>query len=149
RLGEDDLFGPQKDRAFLPIDVLPEPDALALIEQQQPGGRFRDEAERQAALQIVRLLGCFTLAVETAAMFLGYYHNDASWGGLLERLKEEGLEGLEGATSDPRIGVAHRETRLTATLLSTLERLSEPEQLALDYAALLPPDCVAWEWLEV
>ena len=43
----------------------------------------------------------------------------------------------------------HRETRLTATLLPTLERLSEPEQLALDYAALLPPDCVSWEWLEV
>ena len=53
---------------FLPIDVLTEPDALALIEQHQPGGRFRDDAERQAALQIVRLLDRFTLAVETAAL---------------------------------------------------------------------------------
>jgi tetratricopeptide (TPR) repeat protein len=149
RLGEDELFGKQKDRAFLPIDELPELDALALIEQHQPGGQFRDEAERQAALGIVRLLDRFTLAVETAALFLGYYGGDVSCAAFLERLRTEGLGGLEEATTDPQIRVRHRETRLTATLLPTLERLSEPEQLALDYAALLPSDCVSWEWLEV
>jgi tetratricopeptide (TPR) repeat protein len=143
------LNAKQNDRAFLPIDVLPEPDALALLEQHQPDGRFRDEAERQAALEIVRLLDRFTLAVEAAALFLGYYHNAVSCAGFLARLKEEGLEGLEDATSGPQIGVPHRETKLTATLGPTLERLGGAEQLALDYAALLPADCVSWEWLEV
>ena len=72
RLGEQELFGRHKDRAFLPVDELPEADALALIESyQQPGGAFRNDAEREAAREIVRLLGCFTLAVETAAVYLG------------------------------------------------------------------------------
>jgi hypothetical protein len=149
RLGEHDLFGQHKDRAFLPIDILPAPDALALIEQHQPDSRFRDEAERSAASEIVQLLGGFTLAVETAALFLGYYHGDVSCAQFLTRLKQEGLGGLEDATDDPAIRVRHRDTRLTATLRPTLERLSPPEQLALDYAALLPPDCVCWERLEV
>src|SRR5207302_4662497 len=91
----------------------------------------------------------FTLAVETAALFLDYYGSDVSCAEFLERLRTEGLGGLEDATTDPQIGVPHQEKRLTATLLPTLERLSPPEQLALDYAALLPPDCVSWEWLEV
>jgi tetratricopeptide (TPR) repeat protein len=149
RLGERDLFGPQKDRAFLSIDELPEPDALALIEQYQPDGRFREEAERRAALEIVGLLDRFTLAVEATAVFLGYYASHVSCTAFLERLRTEGLEGLEVAATDPQIRVRHRETRLTATLLPTLEQLSPAEQLALDYAALLPPDCVSWEWLEV
>jgi tetratricopeptide (TPR) repeat protein len=149
RLGERDLFSPQQDRAFLPIDELSELDALTLIEQHQPDGRFRDAAERQAALRIVRLLDRFTLAVETAAMYLGSYHGDVSCAEFLGRLEMEGLSGLEDATTDPEIRVRHRETRLTATLLPTVQRLSEPEQLALDYAALLPADCISWEWLEV
>jgi tetratricopeptide (TPR) repeat protein len=149
RLGKHDLFGEHKDRAFLAVDELPEPDALALMEQYQPGGRFRDESEREAASEIVRILGCFTLAVEAAALFLGYYSGDVSCAEFLRRLEQEELGGLEDATTEPRIRVRHQEKRLTATLLPTLERLSPPEQLALDYAALLPPDCVSWEWLEV
>jgi tetratricopeptide (TPR) repeat protein len=149
QLGERDLFGPQKDRAFLPLDELLEPDALSLIEQYQPEGRFRDEAERQAALQIVRLLGGFTLPVELAAVYLSYYHSQVSCAAYLERLRTEELERLDDSTTDPQIRVRHGETRLSVTLMPTLERLSEPEQLALDYAALLPPDCVSWEWLEV
>jgi hypothetical protein len=149
QLGERDLFGPQKDRAFLPIDELPEPDALSLIEQYQPEGRFRDEADRLAASQIVRLLGGFTLPVELAAVYLGYYHSQVSCAAYLERLRSEKVEGLDDALTDPQIRVRHGETRLGVTLRPTLERLSESEQLALDYAALLPPDCVSWEWLEV
>ena len=133
----------------MPIDELSEPDALTLIEQYQPDGCLRDEAERRAALQIVRLLDRFTLAVESAAVFLGYHGANTSCSALLERLRTEGLEGLEHSITDPQIRLRHREKRLTATLLPTVEQLSPPEQLALDYAALLPPECVSWEWLEV
>ena len=147
RLGEDELFGKQTDRAFLPVDELPEADALELIESYQPGGKFRDAAERGAAEEIVRLLGRFTLAVETAAVFLGQFGDDVTCAGFRDRLKTEGLTGLEGAASATSEGVRHGEKSLSATLAPTLERLGERERLALAYAALLPPDHVPLPWL--
>ena len=147
RLGEHELFGKQTDRAFLAVDELPEDDALALIESYQPGGKFRDAAERGAAEEIVRLLGRFTLAVEAAAVFLGQFADDVTCAGFRDRLKKQGLTGLEGAASATSEGVRHGEKSLSATLAPTLERLGEPERLALAYAALLPPDHVPLPWL--
>ena len=147
RLGEHELFGKQTDRAFLPVDELPEADALALIESYQPGGRLHDAAERGAAAEIVRLLGRFTLAVEAAAVFLGQFADDVTCAGFRDRLKKQGLSGLEGAASATSEGVRHGEKSLSVTLAPTLERLGEPERLALAYAALLPPDHVPLPWL--
>ena len=129
------------------MDELPEAAALELIESYQPGGKFRDAAERAAAEEIVRLLGRFTLAVETAAVFLGQFAGDVTCAGFRDRLKREGLTGLEGAASATSEGVRHGEKSLTATLAPTLERLGEPERLALAYAALLPADHVPLPWL--
>ena len=97
RLGENELHGAHRDRSFLAVDELPPDDALALIESYQPDGRFRSEAERDAAREIVRLLGCFTLAVESAAVYLGQFANDVTCAAFLARLKKEGLEGLDTA----------------------------------------------------
>lgn len=147
RLGENDLFARHQDRAFVAVDEMPEADALDLIESYQPDGKFSRIAEREAAQEIVRLLGCFTLAVETAAVFLGQFAGDVTCCDFLERLKQEGLEGLESATSKTSEGVRHGEKRLTVTLQPTLERLSESERLALSYAALLPADQIALPWI--
>jgi hypothetical protein len=95
RLGEHNLFSTQKDRAFVAVDELPEQDALALIERYRPKGKFPDYAERGAAEKIVRLLGGFTLAVETAAVFLGQFAKDVSCAAFRDRLQKEGLVGLE------------------------------------------------------
>ncbi len=147
RLGENELHGAHRDRSFLAIDELPPADALALIESYQPDGRFRSEAERDAAREIVRLLGSFTLAVESAAVYLGQFANDVTCAAFLARLKKEGLEGLDTAASQSSEGVLHGEKRLSATLQPTLARLSAAEKLALEYAALLPPDQVPLPWL--
>jgi hypothetical protein len=147
RMGENDLFGRHKDRAFLPVDELLEEDAIALIERYQPDGEFPSEAAREAARQIVGLLGRFTLAVETAAVFLGQFADDVSCVAFRDRLKKEGLTGLEDAAGETSEGVRHGEKRLTATLRPTLERLGEPEKLALSFAALLPADHVALPWV--
>jgi tetratricopeptide (TPR) repeat protein len=147
RLGENDLFARHQDRAFLAVDEMPEADALDLIDSYQPARRFSGVTEREAAQEIVRLLGCFTLAVETAAVFLGQFAGDVTCVDFLERLKQEGLEGLESAAAETNEGVRHGEKRLTATLQPTFERLSEPEKLALTYAALLPADQVALPWI--
>jgi tetratricopeptide (TPR) repeat protein len=147
RLGENDLFARHQDRAFLPVDEMLEADALDLIESYQPGGRFSSPTEREAGHEIVQLLGRFTLAVEIAAVFLGQFAGDVSCGNFLERLKTEGLEGLESAAAQTGEGVRHGEKRLTATLQPTLERLTVPEMLAISFAALLPADHVSLPWI--
>ena len=147
RLGEDDLYGRHKDRSFLPVDELPEPDALALIESYQPGGKFADSNEREAAGEIARQLDRFTLAVETVAVYLGQYSKDVSCADFLERLKKEGVEGLDSAAGETSEGIRHGEKRLGATLRPTLEKLSDAEKLALNYASLLPADQIALPWV--
>lgn len=147
RLGENELHGAHRDRSFLAVDELAPDDALALIESYQPGGRFRSEAERDAAREIVRLLGSFTLAVESAAVYLGQFAKDVTCAAFLARLKKEGLEGLDTAASQSTEGVLHGEKRLSATLQPTLERLGAAEKLALEFAALLPPDKTPLPWL--
>ncbi len=147
RLGEDELFGKENDRAFLPVDELSEAAAVELIESHQPGAKFRDAAERAAAEDIVRLVGRFTLAVEAAAVFLGQFSGDETCAGFRDRLKRKGLTGLDQAASATAERVRLSEKSLIATLLPTLERLGEPERLALDCAALLPADHVPLPWL--
>ncbi len=147
RLGENELYGSHRDRSFLAVDELPPEDALALIESYQPNGHFHGEADRDAAREIVQLLGCFTLAVESAAVYLGQFANDVTCAAFFARLRKEGLVGLDAAASQSSEGVLHGEKRLSATLQPTLERLGAAEKLALEFAALLPPDQVALPWL--
>ena len=80
-------------------------------------------------------------------MFLGQFADDVTCAGFRDRLKKQGLSGLEGAASATSEGVRHGEKSLSVTLAPTLERLGEPERLALAYAALLPPDHVPLPWL--
>jgi tetratricopeptide (TPR) repeat protein len=149
RLSEDELFAGHSDRAFLAVDELPEEDALALVERYQPDSKFPDAVTRETVREIVRLLGCFTLAVEAAAVFLGHFAGYVSCAGVKQRLENEGLSGLEQAVSDPTVKVRHDEIRLTATLKPTLERLGETEKLVLTIAALLPADHVVLPWVRV
>ena len=147
RLGENELSGRSPDRRFLAIDELPPADALALIEEYQPNGAFPSESERQAARDLVALLGGFTLAVEAAAVYLGKYAGEVTCAGFLALLKRKGLDALDRQAAASGEQVRHGEISLSATLQPTLERLTPPQRLALEFAALLPPDQVALPWL--
>jgi tetratricopeptide (TPR) repeat protein len=147
RLGENELHGSHRDRSFLAVDELLPDDALALIESYQRGGHFPSEAEREASREIARLLGCFTLAVESAAVYLGQFANSVTCAAFLARLKKEGLTGLDTAAGQSSQGVLHGEKRLSATLEPTLEKLSDAEKRAMGFAALLPPEQVPLPWL--
>ena len=92
------------------------------------------------------LLGRLTLAVEIAAVYLGQFP-EVSCAAFCERLKREGLTGLEGAAQETTEGVRHAEKSLSATLRPTLERLGKAERLTLTLAALLPADHVALPWI--
>jgi tetratricopeptide (TPR) repeat protein len=145
RLGDREISNPKGNLTFLPVDEMPASDAVDLIESYQPEGAFRNADERLAAEEIVRLLDRFTLAVETAALFLGE-NREVTCRAFLSRLRKEGLQGLDAAAGDAD-STLHGEQRLSATLQPTLERLSAEEREVLAYAALLPADTVPVLWL--
>lgn len=128
----------------LPVDELPEEDALRLIEDFQPRKRFPDDAERAAAREIVRLLRGFTLAVEVVAVHLGEHAGRKSCAALLARLRRDGVDAIGKETAT---GVNHAEKLISLTLAPTLEKLSAAETRALTAAALFPPDSVPLPWL--
>ena len=145
RLGQEEILNLSDTLTFLPVDEIPASDAIGLIESYQPEGRFRNADERHAADEIVRLLGGFTLAVETAAVFLRL-NRYVSCEGFLDRLRKEGLQGLDAAAGRAHTTL-HGEQRLSATLQPTLKCLSDEAREVLAYAALLPPDTVPVPWL--
>ena len=139
RLGEADLYGTHKDRAFLAVDELPEDSAIELIQSYQPGGEFATKAEREAVREIVRLLGCFTLAVETVAIYLGQFTSDVTCEALLSQLQNNGLPFLQRVTGG----------RAAARLVLQLQGLREQEKVALSRTSLFPADHIPVEELRM
>jgi len=138
-------FGIDEERlCHLAVDELPEEDAVRLIENYQPQGRFPDETERAAAHEIVRLLCGFPLAVEVVAVHLAERKNRVSCAAILQRLRNEGVDDIARQTKG---ALPHAERLVSATLLPTLEALEAEENKVLIFAALLPPDSVALPWL--
>jgi tetratricopeptide (TPR) repeat protein len=131
--------------SFMEVGELQETDALTLIEKWQPQGIFSSQEECLAALEIARLLGCFPLAVETAAAYLGQYP-EITCQAFRDRLKKKGFVAFDNAT-DRSLAVFHDKRCLSATLQPTLDRLSEPAKRVLEYAALLPADFVVLPWI--
>ena len=147
RLGPEQLSPDDARHRLLPVDELPEDDALRLIASYQPQGRFASDDERAAAREIVTLLQGFTLAVEVVAVHLAERGGRLTCAALRDRLKAEGLTGLENIAGKTTRGIPHVERLVTVTLAPTLAALSPPESLVLTLAALLPPDHVPLPWL--
>jgi tetratricopeptide (TPR) repeat protein len=118
------------------------------LSASQPGGTFPDDVTREAAHDIVRLLGGFTLAVERAAICVGHLARDLDCAAFRDRLRSAGLSEFEQDDDESTIdGLCHSEACLSATLRPTLEQLGEPERIALIFAALLPADHIALPWV--
>ncbi len=155
----------QKDRlAILPVDALDEETALSLIrDHQQPREaqrqivadfnlghpQFASAVEEAAAREIVRALGGFTLAVEQVALYLGL-HPEVTPSSFLKTLQDRGLPIADTLpTRDPDVAaqMLTQSKQLGLILDATLAMLDAPARTALQFAALLPPDCVPWPWL--
>jgi len=148
KLDEYELFGKQKDRAFVTLNELPEGEGLALVERCRPGGTFSDETTRAAALDIVQLLGGFTLALEHAAVFLSQFASVLNCISFRDQLRGERLANLEEVDCEKfDDGSSYFKKCLSATLRPTLKQLDAAERLTLIFASLLPADHVALPWL--
>ena len=155
----------QKERlTILAVDALDEDSAVGLLRDHQPPRdtqqqivsdyshgepQFASEVEESAAREIVRTLGCFTLAVEQVALYLGL-HPEVSPSAFLATLTRRGLLLADHIVqSDPEISaqMLTQSKQLTLILDATLSKLDAPSNTALKFAALLPPDNVPWPWL--
>lgn len=147
RFGPVEFGSDETKYALISIDELPLDDALSLIESYQPGGCFRNIEEKEKAKEIVKMLGCFTLAVEVAALYLYERRGQISCADFLELLRREGsISALDIAGSKTKTSLIHTKL-ITSTLAPTLDILPDSEKLILNYASLLPPDSVPIPWL--
>ncbi len=131
------------------LDALDPDDALALIREWQPGSAFALAADEAAAKELCELLGCFTLAVEQAAIYLGTQVG-ASLLSFLAALKAGGLQQLDALARDPELQATmqHREKQLDLVLKQTLPAAGSLERVLLGYAACWGPDAIPKPWIE-
>src|ERR1043166_1076121 len=148
RLAPRNIPGSIQAQNFIAAHELPEEDGLALLRNHQPHGRFPNQMEDDQAREIVRLLEGFTLAVETAGIYLGRYADEVTCAQFLGDLRIRLLAQSEEAAGDSTVVVRHRERLLEKTLSFTLGRLSPEAVEVLNFAALLPADQIALPWLE-
>ncbi len=148
RLGPDQLYASESDRAFLGLDELPVNDAVRLIERQQPGQHFANDSERAAAKAISKRLGGFPLAVEAVAVFLGL-NPEVTCSGFLKRLGEEGLDAPDRLAGEADVAnrIRHRDKQLSSVFTPAIAQLGEVERFVLHAAAVLPADFIALPWL--
>ncbi len=147
RLGPAQLAGSAHDHTFVAVDELPSDDALALIRAHQPDVGFASAEDEAAARQLVKLLDGFTLAIETAAIYLGRHAARGTIASFIARVGKELLAESEATAADPMVAVRHKEKLLERTLAPTIESLSAEELHVLTLAALLPADQIALPWL--
>ncbi|MBL0126071.1 MAG: toll/interleukin-1 receptor domain-containing protein [Flavobacteriales bacterium] len=147
RLAPDDFERAGAEVRQLSVDRLPDDQAIDLIRRYQPEQSFISPEYADAALEIVQLLAGLTLAVETAAVYLG--QSDARVAppehavdmrayvpSLREDLRQGGIEGVSSQLRE-----------VTATLRPTLARLDDVARTALQLSALVGADAVALPWL--
>jgi tetratricopeptide (TPR) repeat protein len=147
RLAPAAIPGGAQEMTFVAVDELPEEDALALMRSHQPQGRFENENEENEARHIVRLLRGFTLAVETAAIYLGRHPGPDACRQFRERLSPDLLRESEQAAAASAVAVRHRVRSLEETLAFTLATLTPEALHVLSLASLLSADQVAVPWL--
>ena len=150
------MGGDEKLLAFVAVDPLSEADAVALVREHQPrhgsaddGPGFPTPTEEVAALDLVRALGGFTLAVEQVAIYLGL-HPEIAPSAFLSGLRTRGLDSIDRLVGSREVAsqILHREKHLGLVLEATLASLDGPCRTALACAAALAPDHVPWPWLK-
>ncbi len=139
-----------------PLDELATDDAVEVMRRHcaadgdEPGiapKRALTKADLDVMREIAELLGGFTLAVEAVAVHLAEQPT-VSLAGYRDLLQQRGVAQLDTTAAKDHVNLQlHREKLLTLTLSPTLQNLADDEQLALNYAAVLPPDCVPLEWI--
>jgi hypothetical protein len=95
-----EVFDRRQGLAFLTLNRLPDEEALALIERYQPGETFLDDTTRDAAQDVVRLIGGFALAVERAGVFIGQFAQGLNCASFRDQLRSKGVTDRKEAARE-------------------------------------------------
>jgi hypothetical protein len=135
RLASTSIPGSAQESSFIAVDELPLDDALALMRSHQPSGKFVSADGENEAGSIVKLLRGFTLAVETAAIFLGRNADPNACRAYRERIERALFAENEAAAKDSTVAVRHR----IASIAETLERrVSQTPSLQRHHCLVCP-----------
>ncbi|MDO4718802.1 MAG: hypothetical protein Q4B08_14730, partial [Propionibacteriaceae bacterium] len=147
RLGEADFAGSSR-LAPIRIEGLSRSESVSLLRSWREFATPDDEA---AAHELAELLDGFTLAVEQAAVHLAT-RPDLRVRTYLDHLKARGLTRTDALTGkDERARMEHQESSLSLVLesaLASLEKTVPGALTVLGLAAAMPPEAIAWPWLE-
>lgn len=135
--------------AVVPLEIgfLSEAESVELILSYQPDGRFADDADRQTAGELARLLGGFTLAVETAAVYLGQNDSRVADPRYSVRMADYLGSCAHDLAGRPADGAMSQLREVAATIRPTLERLSPEPLTVLRIAAQLAPESISLPWV--
>ena len=125
-----------------PVDALTEPDALELLRVLRP---FADDAERDAALEIVRKFGGHAFRVEKIGAYLRVNEWE-TYRGYLKKTQER-FEHLRATIDSDDFDLRHAAICDEECLRPTLEKLTRTASTLLDWSALFGPDSVPVPWL--
>ncbi len=128
---------------MMPIERLTRGPGVNLLAHHRPDAT--DEANHRAAGDVVDFFDGLAVGVNVVGVYMAI-NTSASWPTLHTDLEEGGLAAF-GAIEEEAGGQPNYDQRVEAIFAETLALLPEPEQRALEYAALMPPDVVVRDWL--
>ena len=156
RLGAGDFLGHTR-LAHVPIGGLSHPASVELLRLHQfdltGDGEpdFRSTDDEAAAHELATLLGGFTLAVELAAVYL-MTHPDISIRDYLNFLHHQGVTGIDDLSDPSTTSDLHHQDAVLKVVIDSMlhdvEATVPGAALVLHLAAAMPPETVAWPWLE-
>jgi tetratricopeptide (TPR) repeat protein len=132
------------------VEALDSSDAVALIRVWQSNQTFVSADEELAAQELVRDLGSYTLAVEQAAIYLGFrldktiraFHQQLCISGLSR------LDTISAADDESQAAILHREKQLACVLDQTLPAADSIARQLLDDATQWHPDALPVQWVQ-
>ncbi|NBC02650.1 MAG: tetratricopeptide repeat protein [Bacteroidetes bacterium] len=129
----------------LQLEPMSREDALWLLEKRRS---FTDKKERLAAEEIVEALGGYAFAMEAVGIFL--QKMEESYQDYLLNMKKKKISLLDeiGQWEEVSSATAHPESMISRLWKTVLDSMEPEELVALQYAALLPPDHVVLPWVE-
>ncbi|MEE9129188.1 MAG: tetratricopeptide repeat protein [Phycisphaerales bacterium] len=128
---------------MMPIERLTREQGIKLLAHHRPDAA--DQANDEAVGDVVDFFDGLAVGVNVVGVYMAI-NTTASWQKLKTNLEEGGfaaINAIEAAAG----GELNYDKRVEAIFKETMSQLPEPEQRALQYAALMPPDVVVRGWL--
>lgn len=130
---------------MMAIERLTREQGIELLAHHRPDAA--DQANNEAAGDVVDFFDGLAVGVNVVGVYMAI-NTTAWWQTMKTNLEEGGFAAID-AIEEAAGGEPNYDKRVGAIFEETLSQLPEPEQRALQYAALMPPDVVVRGWLWV